>query len=974
MEPILEEKEGKTEELIRLEGISKEYRLDGKSFFAVKDVSLSFPSKGMVAILGPSGCGKTTLLNLMAGLDRQTAGELIIDGVDSAQFKQKDWDVYRNSKIGFVFQSYNLVNYRNVIHNVELPLELAGVKRSERKERALAALKVVGLEESAKKKVSQLSGGQLQRIAIARAIVNEPSFILADEPTGALDSQSSKLVLDVLKKISSDRLVVLVTHNEELALAYADRILRMKDGEIVSDAVNSPTTPLIYKDIEALSAIENKKRGHLSTGSIFASCFENLAHKKTRTALTALACSFGILGVALVLAINNGFSVYVDSVERSVASSVPITLSPVTTRTHYENYELPEQYPDEEIVNVYDSRKSFTETTYNNFSNEYFSYLDAIMDDKDCPAYGSAMSVMYYRKSLNYHFLKKDPSGTVREINQYTTANSSSYTIASLTSLPGTILHEMYGDEGNMTSLYDTIAGKFPTQANELALILDSYNRIDFSTMKALGFYESDATLSDANNTLTFSNMLGAEYKCYTNSPYYGFSSVDELESQVVERSDWDAYSKLSVQIDYDEETKAYTAEVKDDSGDNHKKTCRSFVAPKASEVYEDDAKHKPISCKIVGILRPVKGSYLQLMPSSLAYTPALSKLMVEDQQTEVTKKLAEYQQNNWFIPYNGNDRWSIDGKDKLQKAFDSLASAITTMKNGGTTDDATADLSTFKDQLNSAFYYVLLDKRTAKAGKVSDSYTSGASYFLSLCKNYGTEFSTLNFQAMIGELVLNNSITFNNDFFDEVGENNIIDCLASLNSYALVDSILIFPTSLTSKTTLKAYLDAWNTAHPDSRNDYIDIMSDFTGQLGTLVQLISIILVIFASVSLIVSSIMTAIITYVSVVERTKEIGILRSCGAKKLDIGRLFESECVFIGLVAGCLGIVFTMIACVPLNSVLNNLFPSNNLGEIAKLNPLHALILVAVSILLAFLSGLIPSQIAAKKDPVICLRSE
>ncbi len=974
MEPILEEKEKKTGELIRLDGVSKEYRLDGKSFFAVKGVSLSFPSKGMVAILGPSGCGKTTLLNLMAGLDRQTAGELIIDGVDSAQFKQKDWDVYRNSKIGFVFQSYNLVNYRNVIHNVELPLELAGVKRSERKERALAALKVVGLEESAKKKVSQLSGGQLQRIAIARAIVNEPSFILADEPTGALDSQSSKLVLDVLKKISSDRLVVLVTHNEELALAYADRILRMKDGEIVSDAVNSPTTPLIYKDIETPSQIENKKRGHLSTGSIFASCFENLAHKKTRTALTALACSFGILGVALVLAINNGFSVYVDSVERSVASSVPITLSPVTTRTHYENYELPEQYPDEEVVNVYDSRKSFTETTYNNFSSEYFSYLDAIMDDENCPAYGSAMSVMYYRKSLNYHFLKKDPSGTVREINQYTTANSSSYTIASLTSLPGTILHEMYGDEGNMASLYDTIAGKFPTQANELALILDSYNRIDFSTMKALGFYESDATLSDTNNTLTFSDMLGAEYKCYTNSSYYGFSSVDELESQVVERSDWDAYSKLSVQIDYDEETKTYTAEVKDDSGDNHKKTCKSFVAPKASEVFEDDEKHKPITCKIVGILRPVKGSYLQLMPSSLAYTPALSKLMVADQQSEVTKKLAEYQQNNWFIPYNGNDRWSIDGKDKLQKAFGSLASAITTIKNGGTTDDATADLSTFKDQLNSAFYYVLLDKRTAKAGKVSDSYTSGASYYLSLCKNYGTEFSTLNFQSMIAELVVNNSISFNNDFFDGVGENNIIDCLASLNSYALVDSILIFPTSLTSKTTLKAYLDAWNTAHPDSRNDYIDIMSDFTGQLGTLVQLISIILVIFASVSLIVSSIMTAIITYVSVVERTKEIGILRSCGAKKLDIGRLFESECVFIGLVAGCLGIVFTMIACVPLNSVLNNLFPSNNLGEIAKLNPLHALLLVAVSILLAFLSGLIPSQIAAKKDPVICLRSE
>lgn len=970
MEPKLSEDTEKSVELIRLERVSKEYRLDGKSFFALNNVSVSLPSKGMIAILGPSGCGKTTLLNLMAGLDRQTSGELFIEDVSSSNFRQKEWDVYRNSKIGFVFQNYNLVNYRNVIHNVELPLELSGVKRSERKSRALAALDIVGLKDSAKKKVSQLSGGQLQRIAIARAIVNEASFVLADEPTGALDSQSSKLVLDVLKQISSDRLVVLVTHNEELALSYADRVLRMKDGRIVSDSPNTPSASYIYKEKEIPAPVEKKKRGRLSFGSIFASCFENIAHKKTRTALTALSCSFGILGVALVLAINNGFSVYVESVERSVASSVPITLSPVTTRTHYESYELPEEYPEGETINVYDSRKSFSETIYNNFSDEYFSYLDAIMNDPSCSAYGSAMSVMYYRKSLNYHFLKEDPSGTIRTIDQYTNAKSSSYTIASLTSLPGTILHEMYGDESNMASLYDTVAGKFPTESNELALILDSYNRIDFSTMKALGFYASDATLSDENNTLTFSDMLGAEYKCYTNSSYYGFSSVEDLESQVVER-DWDAYTKLSVQIDDDDKDGVFTAEVNDNSGENHKKTCKSFVAPSASEVYADDAKHKPIVCKIVGILRPTKGSYIQLMPSSLAYTPALSKIMVADQQSAVTKKLAEYQKDNWFIPYNGNGSWSVDGKDKLQKAFDNLASAITKMKSGGSFDDATAEFSSFKEQLNSSFYYVLLDGRSSSG---SNTYTWGASYFMSLCKNLGAQFGTVNFQSMVAELVLNDSVAFGNDFFDGTGESNVVDCLTSLNSYALVDSILIFPTSLTSKTTLKSYLDAWNTAHPDSKNEYIDIMSDFTGQLGTLVQLISIILIIFASVSLLVSSIMTAIITYVSVVERTKEIGILRSCGAKKMDIARIFESECLFIGLVAGLLGIALTLIACVPLNYVLNGLFPSNNLGEIAKLNPLHALILVAVSILLAFLSGLFPSQIAAKKDPVICLRSE
>ena len=960
-------------QLIRLAGVSKEYVLDGKPFFALNNISVSFPSKGMVAILGPSGCGKTTLLNLMAGLDHQTSGELFIEGTSSKFFHKKDWDVYRNSKIGFVFQNYNLINYRNVIHNVELPLQLAGVKRSERKARAFAALQSVGLEHSTKKKISQLSGGQLQRIAIARAIVNQPSFLLADEPTGALDSEASKLVLDILKGISSDRLVVLVTHNEELALAYADRILRMKDGRLISDCENKPVSSAASDKKQGIPLAPcKKKRGFLSSGTVISSCFENLAHKKVRTTLTALSCSFGIFGVALVLAINNGFSGYVESVERSVASSVPITISPVSTRTHYKNNEELEEYTDEKVVNVYESPKSFSETVYNNFSDEYFSYLNAIMDDPSCSAYGSAMSVMYYRKSLNYHFLKQYKDGdqeAVYEINQYTTAKSSSYTIASLTSLPGTILHEMYGDEGNMSSLYDTIAGKFPTKADELALVLDSYNRIDFSTMKALGFYPSNATLNDKNKTITFDEMLGTEYKCYTNSSYYGFSSVDDLEKHISER-DWSAYTDLSVQIK-DDGKGNYTAEVTDNSNENHSKTCKSFLSSTPSEVYNDDNTHKPIVCKIVGILRPTKGSYIQLMPSSLAYTPALSKIMAEDQKSEITKKLADYQKDNWFIPYGGEGGWSFDGKERLQKAFDYLAEVITKLKKGETLDDAATELSGFKENLNSSFCSVMVDGLTNSGGNY---YSTSASYYLSLCKNLGAEFGSVDLQSMVWELALEDSILLGNDFFNGGGANNYLDCLASLNSYALVDSILIFPTSLSSKTSLKNYLDTWNDSHPDATNEYIDVMSDFTSEIGTLVQLVSIILIIFASISLVVSSIMTAIITYVSVVERTKEIGILRSCGAKKLDIARLFESECIFIGFVAGCLGVILTLIGCIPVNQMLNGLFPSNNLGEIAKLSPLHAVVLIAVSMLLAFLSGLFPSQIAARKDPVICLRSE
>ncbi len=955
-------------DLIRLDHVSKEYEFDGKPFFALKDVTVSFPRKGMIAILGPSGCGKTTLLNLMAGLDQKFSGNLFIDGVSGQDFKQKDWDVYRNSKIGFIFQNYNLVNYRNVIHNVELPLQLSGVKRKERRVLALNALKKVGLEGFEKKKISQMSGGQLQRVSIARAIVNNPSFVLADEPTGALDSESSKLVLDVLKDISRDRLVIFVTHNEELARDYSDRIVRMKDGQIVSDDLGPSSSPLAIDNGDLSSRQNELKRGFLSSWSVLVSCFENLGHKKVRTALTALSCSFGILGVALVLAINNGFSGYVESVERSVANSVPISLSPVTTRTHYESAETYTEYPDGKIVNVYDSRKSFSETIYNNFSNEYFSYLDAIMEDPACSAYGSAMSVMYYRKSLSYHFLKEDPSGTIREINQYTNAKSSSYTIASLTSLPGTILHEMYGDEANMSSLYDTIAGKFPTEANELALVLDSYNRIDFSTMKALGFYASDATLDDDNKTLTFDDMLNAEFKCYTNSSFYGVSSLEDVEDKTTSINQ-EAYTKLAVQIKDDNKDGTYEAEVTDGDPENHTKTCKAIDVPEAKDVYNDDAKYKPIKCKIVGILRPTRGSYLQLMPSSLAYTPALSKLMVADQQSEVTKKLAEYQKSNWIIPCSE----SGDGKDKLQKAFDNLARALTKMKAGSGFDDVSGELSNFKNYLNSSFRFISATGRRTSSG-FKYTYTTGASSYMSWCKNLGSEFGTIDFQSIVMEAALSDSVTLGYDFFDGTGKTNIIDSLTSLNSYALVDSILIFPTSLTSKTALKSYLDAWNSAHPDSRNEYIDIMSDFTSEIGTLVQLVSIILIVFASISLLVSSIMTAIITYVSVVERTKEIGILRSCGAKKIDVARLFESECLFIGFVAGCAGVLLTCLACIPVNRILNSLFPSNNLGQIAQLNPLHAVILIIVSALLAFVSGLFPSQIAARKDPVVCLRSE
>lgn len=950
---------------LSLRSIQKSYRTKGGIFPALNDVNLELGGHGIVSIIGPSGCGKTTLLNLLGGLDRPDSGVFEINGTPTESFKSSDWDAYRNRFVGFVFQNYNLIAYKTVLENVALPLQIAGVRKKERRKLALSALRKVGLENLQKKRPNQLSGGQMQRVAVARSIVNNPSLILADEPTGALDSESSVVVLDLLKEISKERLIVLVTHNQELAERYSDRIIKMKDGRILSDTGFSKNEKISNPCI-----CFQKKKVHMPLISCLDSSLNTVAKKKSRIALTTLSCSFGILGVALILAINNGFSAYVSAVEKSVASSVPVSLSPVSTRTHYERQDKGTEFPEDNNVNIYDSRKSYSEVVYNNFSNEYFSYLDALMDDPSCPAYGSAMSVMYYRKSLYFHFMRQDPSGEVREINQYQTAASSGYTIASLTSLPGTILHELYGNEENMSSLYDTVAGTFPSKANDLALVLDSYNRIDFRTMKALGFYSENAMLDDGNDVVSFERILGSEFKCYTNSEYYGFKDADDLEANLMRRT-FPSYNSLSADVSDEDGDGVYDAKLLDSGLDDETKEICEFVAPNVNDVYNDETAHKPIKCKIVGILRPKKGSYIQLMPSSVAYTPALSKLIVADQENPVTRKMAELQKNNWLLPRGPSSFCGFDGKERLSEAFQYLAKALTKIKKTNSVDEASNDLANFKEKLSSAFCFMILPGASASR---SFSYVTSPSSYLSFCRGYGATFPLANFQELLLEASLNNGLVLGSSFFSEENEGNIIDYLASMNAYSLVDSILIFPSAVSTKSVLISYLDAWNDAHPDQTNDYLDIMTDFTSSLGTLVQVLSIVLIIFASISLVVSSIMTAIITYLSVLERTREIGVLRSCGARKRDVGRLFEFECLFVGLIAGAIGVALAVVSCLPLNAFLNGMFPSNNLGQIARLNPLSGVILIAVSMMLSFLSGLIPSRVAARKDPVICLRSE
>ena len=966
------EKDPSNEILLELSHIKKDYYVDKKPFTAIKDLSVSFPRKGFVAILGHSGSGKTTLLNIIGGLDHYTDGDLLIEGKSTKDFKDSDWDSYRNRRVGFVFQSYNLIPHLTILQNVELSLQLGGVSAKNRTKKATEVLEKVGLGEYLKKKPNQLSGGQMQRVAIARALVNDPDIILADEPTGALDSTTSVQVMDLVKEVGKECCVIMVTHNRELAEAYADRIIHMKDGEVISDS-----KPLIAGEQEVIGK-EKSKHTSMSFLTALHSSLNNVLTKKGRTIMTAIACSFGIIGVALVLATNNGFSQYVSNVESSIASSVPISITPVSTRvatTVEENIQL---YPSDPSLTVYNPSASLTTVVYNDFSQEYFDYIDRITNDPKCPVYGDAMSVLYNRNDLNFHFLTNDGnSNKIRSINQYSSAGLLGSAISSVTALPTTIMHELIGDQKALSSMYDTIYGKFPEKEDELAIILTSSNRIDFSTMKNLGFYSSSTNFETeriaGNLKFDFADILYEgegdttyrTYKCFTNSQYYKLPSNPADLDSMIHTYEVDCYPNLDLK--FNQVGDKYEATV---TGEVEKQTISYIDVDSDTDIYNDTSR-QGINCKIVGVLRPTETSPLTLMPPSLAYTPKLSKIMSNDYaEGTSTQKLGSILRDNWVIPYSSDP--DQDGKTIVQNFANELAKVFTDLGGKEINESSYENISSntlgtisslLTNQLPKAF------REYTVTGK-GYYYTSISSY-LANCRNLGATFPKVDIENFLSDL-FTGTTTFADLF--KPGDSSIMNLVAASNSYGLVTSILIFPSSLTTKDALKAYLDDWNKTHPDNQISYSDIMSDLTESLGTMINVISAVLIVFASISLVVSSVMTAIITYVSVVERTKEIGVLRACGGRKRDVGRLFEAECVIVGFAAGLIGIAITYLACIPINLILDHIFPGRGLGNIAALNPIAAISLIALSIALAFVSGFIPSRIAANKDPVTCLRTE
>lgn len=852
--------------MLELRNIHKDYYIDKKPLHVLKGIDLVFPRHQFATILGPSGCGKTTLLNLIGGLDLYTSGDLLIDGQFTNTYKDKDWDAYRNHRVGFVFQSYNLIPHLTVVDNVELSLTLTGMSPKERRAKAIETLKSVGLTDEIYKDVTKLSGGQMQRVAIARAIVNDPDIILADEPTGALDSKTSEQIMDIIKEISKTKLVIMVTHNENIAKKYSDRVIRMLDGVITSDS-NPPLETKTEKEGE----LSNNKTS-MSFFTALKNSFKNLITKKGRTVLTSVAGSLGIIGVALISSVSNGFSNYIDRIESSVMVGYPIAVmsSSFEISTSLDDYKVNrEKYPDDEKVFVYDeydTSESGLKLYFNDINEEYINMVRGFEED----GLASSVIVNYMTRS---NLITRRPNGNVQ-----TVGNTS---FGYFSAIPSGTFSPLVGDEEFMLETYDLIGetSRFPTNINEAVLMIDSYNRISFQTLSDIGVLNTGASTI---KEIDFTDLIGKKYKLIDHDDYYLRYPAEDVEVE----------NKFS-------ETGTTTIE-------------KYRVRWGEIESMFNDPEIG-IELEIVGILRPKRETRISLLSPGLKYHRDLVEVMKDrNVNSEIGKSFS-------------NNIASTKTMDEIREMSEAeIANALQNVIN---------------------FYSPFTDSGNPTG-------TISFQVFLNSAKFYGATFEDI----------------------DTSTEGRTFIKAAIDSMYSLVESIAIFPKDANSKKIIRNKMDKYNEENPLEQIKYFDAVSTLTDSLATMVNIVTIVLLVFTSISLVVSGLLIAIITYISVIERTKEIGVLRALGARKKDVTRLFEAETFIIGLIAGLIGVIVAYLITIPLNMILNNAFPGENIGNIADLAPLTAVFLVALNVGLTMLAGLIPSIAAARKNPVEALRTE
>lgn len=852
--------------MLVLKKVSKTYGTGGAEVKALKEVSLNFRESEFVSILGASGCGKTTLLNIIGGLDKYTSGDLVIDGKSTKNFSDRDWDTYRNHKIGFVFQSYNLIHHLSVLENVEMALTLNGISKSECKTRAVEALKKVGLETQINKLPNQLSGGQMQRVAIARAIVNNPKIILADEPTGALDTKTSVQIMDLLKEISKDKLIVMVTHNPKLAKKYSTRIIKLVDGEVAGDndpfeVQNEKTCgEATHKTVESeKTSVEKKAKERKTSMSFFTALYlslKNMLHKKGRTFLTSFAGSIGIIGVALVLAISNGFTNYINSSQSSALSGYPVTVS--TATIDYSSFtKKPEQgeEPTEKTdVSIYESSmEQYTEYGHFNYLKPEFVQEVRDYEAKDKAKQKRDLRLVQYNYFTPLKVMAKKDDGTYG-----ISTNKNSLSILS-GSGRGTF-YEAINDndfiDENYESVYQT--ADFDLQNEyEMTLVLEKGNRLKKSILDDLGIsLTRDATTGKYAN-ISYEDLCKKEYKLVFNNDFYF----------------------------YDAENNTFS-------------TILSADQAKLEEVYNSDTTK---TLKITRILRKKEDANTSLLASGVMFSPKLASDYRDNcKNSLIAQKQAELKQSEVDL---NSDNYTFCAPFEIYIA--EFAGIIPSSFDG--TQQINGFLnSTFKLQISS-----------------EEAYELG---------------------------------------MQQIGVSNI------------PQNIVFYANNFDAKTDVVNFIADYNATVDDAHQIvYSDQGDAVMKTLNNIINIVSYVLIAFASISLVVSSIMIGIITYVSVIERTKEIGILRSLGARKKDISRVFNAETIIIGFMAGFIGVAISYIFCPIISAIVKNV-ADNAVSNIAVLNPLHALILIATSMLLTLVSGSIPSKIASKKDPVECLRTE
>lgn len=856
--------------MLRLEHIVKTYQTGEFRQDALKDVSIAFRPNEFVAILGQSGSGKTTMLNLIGGLDRYTSGDIHIKGVSTKKYTDRDWDAYRNRSIGFVFQSYNLIPHQSVLSNVELALTLAGVNRTERQERAKKALEQVGLIDHMHKRPNQLSGGQMQRVAIARALVNNPEILLADEPTGAIDSETSLQIMNLLQEIARDRLVIMVTHNPELAHAYANRIVKLHDGEIISDSnpYQSTTTP----DVSA-----KKSRVGMGFLTALSLSFNNLKTKRGRTILTAFAGSIGIIGIALIMSLSSGMQDYIARMEEDTLSSYPITLQQQGIDFEPQEGGFPGSQTDsEEVIDpntIYQggqAAETLERRTIRRFVNDLKSFKE-YLESNDSDHLDQYITSVHYSYPLKLRTYSQDDEGDWILLNPEPETNDNPMMqMRESSGLAPEVWTELIDNPELLATQFDVLAGKWPETAEEIVLVVDQNNRIRDLTLYDIGL-KDPAELADIRK------KVEADEEVETTEPVtYQLEDVLGKEYRLLipgDTYDWD-----------------YVQGVWMDLG-----------GPDAIKQAVADA----ISVKIVGIIRPLDDAAQASVNGTLAYTKELTNKIIErtDDSPVIQAQL------------DSPDASVLSGEEFIDTENLSDDELIETMPPG-----EKAQLDLMDEAAKQSF---LLEYRARPRD------------------NYDLTMERLGYIDRHAPSAIN---LYLKDF-DSRGK--VIDEIKAYNQERI------------------------DAGEDDKTIGYSDIIGLMTTSITDIIGIISYLLIGFVSISLVVSSIMIGIITYISVLERTKEIGILRSIGASKGDISRVFNAETTLIGLGAGLLGIGISLLLIIPINNLIERL---SGAADIAFLPPQSAIILVAISMFLTILAGLIPARLAAKRDPVIALRSE